>query len=207
MRCDEVTRELASPSDSRDDRALAQHLEQCKRCAEWADRASKLDRLWGMTRPVDPGAEAWASAWTSVNAALDSAGSRTTLRPLQARQTVQISGASDTSAPRAGRFWRGLAAVGTIALAQAAAVLLAIGFAWNWPGKPNVSTGELAQARAPETDSEIDVEDGQVPYIRSEGQSLAVLDVAAPELPNGEDPWYVFFGRIESARTQIAMTE
>ena len=33
MRCDEVTRELAAPSDGRDDLATGRHLGHCEKCA------------------------------------------------------------------------------------------------------------------------------------------------------------------------------
>jgi hypothetical protein len=210
MRCDDVTRELAAPSDGRDDRALADHLANCPKCADWANRAASLDRLWQTTRPVDPSPDAWGSVWASVNAALDAAPA-----PQTARRTLGARGFDRVDGPSAsgnGRFWRGLATVATITLAQAAAVLLAFVFAWHRPADPaggsslKSQTG-LAQATVPSLDSVVDVEDGQVLYISSDGSKIAVRDVAAPEMPNGEDPWYVFFGRIESAGTEIAMTE
>lgn len=212
MRCDEVTRELAAPSDCRDDRALAEHLVHCQKCADWEDRAAKLDRLWEVTRPPVPGSEAWGSLWTSVNAALDASDPRKATRPRLAQEPEQASGETAQPSSRDGRFWRGLAMLGTIALAQAAAVLLAFGFTWHHPaepaGVPSVNPGAgLAQGTVPGLESVIDVEDGLVPYISSEGPTITVRDVADPEMPNGEDPWYVFFGRIESAGTEVAMTE
>jgi len=212
MRCDEVTRELAAPSDSRDGRALAEHLAHCQKCADWADRAAKFDRLWEVTRPADPGSDAWGSVWTSVNAALDSAGAMKARRPWLGRASGQVFDDPANRRSREGRFWWGLAVVGTIALAQAAAILLAIGFAWHPPegpsGVPDVNPGAgLVQGTVPNLEAVVDVEDGQVPYISSDGPTITVRDVAAPELPNGEDPWYVFFGRIESAGTVVAWTE
>src|SRR4051812_27114103 len=119
MRCDEVTRELATPSDRRDDQALAEHLTHCEKCADWADRAEKLDRLWDATRPADPGPEAWASVWGAVNSALDAAAaSQKAGRTGHARRPGQV--AAQTTSGDA-RFWRGLAVMGTLALAQAAA--------------------------------------------------------------------------------------
>jgi hypothetical protein len=209
MRCDDVTRELACPGDSRDDRALVEHLAHCRACADWADRAAKLDRLWETTRPADPGPAAWGSLWTSVNAALDAAPVREKAgRPWLARATERVG---DQPAPKDGRYWPGLTMVATLALAQAAAILLAVGFAWHRPEGPvDVQGTDPArlvegQGAAPALEPVIDVEGGQVPYIRSDGPTVTVRDVAAPELPNGEDPWYVFYGRIESAGTEVAL--
>ncbi len=212
MRCEEVTRELAAPSDCRDDQALANHLGHCKKCADWADRAAKLDRLWDVTRPADPGSEAWGTLWTSVNEALDSSGPNKAHRPWRARGSERVSGDSPHQSSRDARFWRGLAMVGTIVLAQAAAILLAISLAWHSPtepaGVPAVTpSAGLVQGTVPNLESVIDVEDGQVVYIRSDGPAIAILDLTALEMPNGEDPWYVFFGRVESGGTVVAMTE
>ena len=54
MRCDEVIRELAVPTDDRDSAALAEHLANCPSCAVWAKRDAEFDRLWDATRPAEP---------------------------------------------------------------------------------------------------------------------------------------------------------
>ena len=54
MRCDEVIRELAVPTDDRDSAALAEHLASCPSCAGWAKRDAQFDRLWEATRPTNP---------------------------------------------------------------------------------------------------------------------------------------------------------
>ena len=212
MRCDEVIRELATPSDCRDDQALAVHLAHCKPCADWANRAEKLDRLWDMTRPADPGSEAWGTLWTSVNAAIDSPDSKQALRPWRVQGPKRATGETTHRSSKDARFWRGLAVVGTIVLAQAAAIILVFGVAWHHPAEPDrVPVAPPGFGLMPGTvanlESVIDVEDGQVVYIRSEGSSISKLDLTALELPNGEDPWYVFFGRMESGPTVVAMTE
>ena len=49
--------------------------------------------------------------------------------------------------------------------------------------------------------------EGQVILIRSEGPKVDITDLALLETSNGEDPWYDFFNRVESASTFLAMTE
>jgi len=72
MRCDEVIRELAAPTDDRDETLLAAHLAGCSSCADWARRAALLDQLWDATRPSEPSAEAWDTVWANMTRALES---------------------------------------------------------------------------------------------------------------------------------------
>ena len=110
------------------------------------------------------------------------------------------------------RSWRGLAAIGLVGLAQAAALFLAVNLFWN-PTDKNVQpprfseAADVVQRTAPSLDSEVDVEWGQVLLIRSEGPKVDITDLALLEPSNGEDPWYDFFNRVESASTYVAMTE
>ena len=193
MRCDDVIRELAVPSDGRDDQALATHLSKCDVCAGWAERAAKLDQLWDATRPAEPSPEAWDRVWSSVSARLDVADA-----PVSGIEgkPLRVSAFS--------RPWRGLAVVGVIGLAQAAAILLAMSVSWSGPAPkvPLASPGPEVLA-----ESVVDVPEGQVVYIRSTGADLKIIDVTDLEAANGEDPWFVFFNRVESASTMVAMSE
>ena len=72
MRCDDVIRELAVPTDDRDTAALASHLANCGNCADWAQKDSQFERLWDATRPVEPSAQLWDEVWSHVAASLDS---------------------------------------------------------------------------------------------------------------------------------------
>ena len=194
MRCDEVIRKLGLPSDGRADRALAEHLAECKDCAGWAERAVKLDRLWDATRPAEPCPEAWDQVWSSVSARLD-----------EAEATVsRIEGKSYRVSAHA-RPWRGFAVVGVIGLAQAAAILLAMSLSWTGPARKAPSLAPAGPE--PVVESVVDVPEGQVVYIRSDGPDVNVIDVTALEAANGEDPWFVFFNRVESASTMVAMSE
>ncbi len=212
MRCDEIMRELSQPGDDRDDRALAQHLVECRACARWAEHAARFNRLWDATRPVDPSTESWDRLWSSVAARLDHSG---TVSMSPSRPDHHLATVGDAAAQQSSPFtrsWRGLAAIGLVGLAQAAALLLAVNLFWNRTGKdvaPRFSEGaEVVQRTAPSLDSVVDVESGQVTLIRSEGgPKVEIKDLALLESSNGEDPWYDFFNRVESASTDIAMTE
>jgi hypothetical protein len=195
MRCDEVIRELAAPSENRDEFALAHHLADCKNCADWADRSARLDRLWDATRPAVPPQEAWDSVWSSVRANLERSGRPEEDRPWGLRTSRSQSERTSHLPSTFTRSWRGLAVAGAILLAQAAAILLAIGLAWFRP-----VDGPRAQAV-----DVVDIDDGQVAYIRSVGPTVNVLDVTAVEMPDGEDPWYEFFNRMESSDPVVAL--
>lgn len=71
MRCDTIRRELSAPSGDLDPSALADHLDACPRCASWSTRVRDLDRLWAITRPEEPSAEAFQDLWATVMAEAD----------------------------------------------------------------------------------------------------------------------------------------
>lgn len=196
MRCDEIIQELSRPEGCRDEQAVERHLAECGRCAQWADRAARLDRLWDVTRPAEPSPEAWDQVWAAVSTRLDSASAA----PRTAMPASRV--------PASARPWRGLAVVAAIGFAQAAAVFLAMSVSWTGPaGSP--SQVASSHQRQPESvvEAVVDVPEGQVVYLRSTGNDLKVIDVTALEPANGEDPWFVFFNRVESASTMIAMSE
>ena len=212
MRCDEVMRELNLPSDDRDDRALAHHLAECKACARWSEHAARFNRLWDATRPVDPPTESWDRLWSSVTARLDHSGPVTTPHSRPENPFASVGDAAPQSASPVTRSWRGLAAIGLVGLAQAAALLLAVNLYWNMSDKnvqpPRFSTSpDVVQRTAPSLDSEVDVEWGQVLLIRSDGPKVEKIDLALLEASSGEDPWYDLFNSVESASTFLAMTE
>src|SRR4051794_17267390 len=71
MRCDQVTRELATPTGLPGPDDLAAHLAACPSCASWSRRAALLDRAWEQTRPDDLPAEALDALWARAAIALD----------------------------------------------------------------------------------------------------------------------------------------
>jgi hypothetical protein len=212
MRCDEVIRELAVPTDGRDDLAISRHLADCEACARWAEQVARLDRLWEATRPAEPSAEAWDHLWSSVTAGLDRS-SRSTVKGRRLVHGPTLTLSTPLAPPGRHRFWRGLAAVGIVGLAQAAALLIAVGPAWrndvkdSSPSQP-AAVAVIAQVSYPSMDSVIDVEEGEVPLIRADGTRVRVDELAAQETSNGVDEWYLFFNVLEPmARSVMAMAE
>jgi hypothetical protein len=138
MQCDEVIKELATPIDHRDAAALAGHIAGCSACADWANRAVQLDRLWEATRSPEPTPEVWDAVWTRMAASLDLLTSTEVGSSFTAQTAASTNGSpavaklppkGPSRSPRS-RPWR-LAAIGLVGLAQAAAILLAVGLAWH----------------------------------------------------------------------------
>jgi len=205
-------RELNLPSDDRDDRALAHHLAECKACARWAEHAARFNLLWDATRPAVPSTESWDRLWSSVTARLDHSGTVTAPHSRLDNPFATVVDAAPQHSSPFTRSWRGLAAIGLVGLAQAAALFLAVNLFWNTTGKnvrpPTFSEGaDVVHRTAPSLDSEVDVECGQVLLIRSDGPKVEKIDLALLEASNGEDPWYDLFNRAESDSTVVAMTE
>jgi len=212
MQCDVVMRELNLPGDDRHDQALAQHLAECQACARWAEHAARFNRLWDATRPEDPSTESWDRLWSSVAARVDHSGPVAAPRSRPAHPFATVGHAAPEHSAPVTRSWRGLAAIGLVGLAQAAALFFAVNLFWNTTGKivqpPRFPEGaDVVQRTAPSLDSEVDVEWGQVLLIRSDGPKVDIRDLALLESSNGEDPWYDLFNSAESASTFLAMTE
>ncbi|MFO0889012.1 MAG: hypothetical protein U0790_07670 [Isosphaeraceae bacterium] len=99
-----------------------------------------------------------------------------------------------------------------VLVAQAAALLVAVGLAWQNPWRDagpvaNPPGPSLARAVEPSLDSEFEFEDGQVALIRSEGSQVQMVDLTELDSRNGEDPWFVFFNRVEASSAVFAMAE
>jgi len=131
MHCDEVVKELATPTDHRDSTALADHIAGCPACADWANCAVQLDRLWEATRPIEPTPDVWDAVWARMASSLDPSTSTEleSTGPLNGSpRVVEIPLNGPRHSPRS-RPWHS-AAIG-LGLAQAAAILLAVGLAWH----------------------------------------------------------------------------
>lgn len=182
--------------------------------AQWAKHADCFDDMWEATRPADPSTETWDHLWSAVSARLDNSPVPVAKTPsLRTRPVTPSTEAAELRRSRRFPVWRGAAAIGLVGLAQAAALLLAVNLYWNsTPGvapapEPDPVLQVVQQTPVPILDPVVDVEAGQVVLIRSEGSTVKILDLSLSEAPNGEDPWYVFFNRVESASTVVAMTE
>jgi hypothetical protein len=222
MNCDDVIRKLTEPGNQPDVPALAEHLAGCGACAAWLDRTQRLEKLWDTTRPAEPSPQAWDTLWSTVSAHLD--------QPIAAERNGHALHIAESPrsmperrespepvlSPSRTRRWRGLAAFGLVGLAQAAALLLAIGLSWHSPVKVPDALPGFAVAK-------VDVGEGQVVVIRSEGSKVDVVDLTAlettqsipsiisllpgmytavvlssPEMPSGMDRWYLVHTEFES---------
>jgi hypothetical protein len=234
MLCDDVIRKLTEPGNQPDEPGLAEHLAGCSACAEWLDRAQRFGKLWDATRPAEPSPQAWDALWSTVSAHLDQPiavernGNGLHLAEFPRAMPEHLDAPEPASPPSRTRRWRGLAAVALVGLAQAAALLLAIGLSWHVPVKVPDALPALAVA-------EVEVGEGQKVVIRSEGSKVEVVDLTAletlqsvpsiipilpgvyaavalfqtsPERSNGMDRWYQAHADFESfPKSEIEVEE
>ena len=71
MRCEDLIRELATPSGAGRSPEIAQHLATCPGCADWAERAGRFDRIWAATRATEPSEAAIDALWARASAELE----------------------------------------------------------------------------------------------------------------------------------------
>jgi hypothetical protein len=220
MHCNDVVRQLAARTDDQVPAILAEHLAHCTACSEWAKRAAQLDRLWEATRAPDPSPQAWENVWDRIALLLDSS------TPMRIEQPVVPAGSRNGSSPK---IWesvvhpsaasrprrRSVAAASLLGLAQAAAVLFAISLAWQFfpfekfhnakrPGAP-AGNSEAVDAALPS----VDIEEGSLVLIRSEGEKPEVLVLTSESSPFGIDEWLLVFNKMESLAPNpvVAMKE
>jgi hypothetical protein len=196
MHCDEVIRELAAPSDDRKSVAISEHLTACASCAGWAERAVQLDRLWEVTRPIEPSLEAWDTIWAHVVSSLDTAESEAVAAaslPTNSSNGSRVTAETlviptHKSARSRPRYWTAIALVG---FAQAAAVLLVVGPIWHrftrsqqreiatatsWPPLANGTLSpEPFDGRA--RGSVVEIEEGRTVVIHVVGSAATVIDL------------------------------
>lgn len=166
MRCADAVRELATPSLGLDSAELARHLESCATCARSAATAQRFDALWEATRPVEPAAPAWDRVWSDVVRR-----DGPVILPMPANRS---------------RRWLVPALVATV-IAQAAAVLVAVGIALGGHGEPApASAPMLAAQTSPAVEVVLDIQEGQTWIVQlvSDGNNQLTLK---PSLLNPED--------------------
>lgn len=221
MRCDEVLRELAAPTADRDPAAMAEHLAGCPACAEWSRRAETLDRLWESTRPVEPTPETWDAVWAGIAQTLpsptlaESGPSRNGTGPrlLVHPEPSLLPSSSPASSPApARRRLAAVALVGLVGLAQAAAVLVALGLAWRaapGPGDARNAPGPVAGPVPPvvavrsekAVEAIVDVEAGCLMVIHLDRKSSRVEDRTPPEMNVSADIGMEMTNAMESIAT------
>ena len=197
MRCNEVIHELAVPTDARDSRAIDEHLARCPACAAWVERARGLDRIWAATQPPEPTPQVWDALWARLAASLDVS----TPKQVTSHALFSSMNGSTTrphlkplSTPLPRSRVRTLAVIGLIGLAQAAAVLLAVGLSWNTsdPDRPaQIAKGPVPAASSLLTQSAdvsvnpslvvprtVEIDEGQlvVVVIRNQGKNSTIID-------------------------------
>jgi hypothetical protein len=231
MRCSEVLSELAVPTDVRDSAAIDEHLADCAACRGWAERARGLDRLWNATCAPNPSAEVWDRVWTNIAASLDipvpkEVNYRSPLFSSHNGSPANSQPKTVRGNPSRSRF-RTLAIIGLIGLAQAAAVLLAVGLSWNGSDSsqpvsiakgsdPAASAGDRASAnqagnRLLASGDSVEIEEGQVVVvvIRNQGKTSTIID-RTPEVTFLEvDDYLLLYSAMESlaAPPKVAMKD
>jgi len=189
MRCVDVIRELAVPTDHLRASGVEEHLARCPRCAAWAEGNARLDRVWDATRPPALAPAEIERLWANVSAALDRRESAVPALKLAPAPTSDPSPVLPPSRP-----WRRVALRG-FACAQAAVLLIGCALVLKYHGDP----------QRPATESEIAVAsplasvsiDQQQTVVISFGQGVKVRDDLANN-DNGVDPLYSMFNAVEA---------
>jgi hypothetical protein len=231
MQCDKVIRELAVPTDDRDPASLAEHLAECPSCAVWADRAARFDRLWEATRPAEPNGEMWDAVWAHVAHGVDESTPAEqkafTLHPSSLNGSAARTEKSPAPKGRSSGFRAGrLMAIGSLGIAQAAAIFLAVSLSWHPPAKsPEPQVGDTRVAPSfVATDSKttvstngvVEIDEGQQIVIRIEGPAARVVDLRPEGIsynifyePLYNDDWYELFNKMEAIASPpvVAMKE
>lgn len=187
MRCVDVIRELAAPT-GRQSSEIGAHLEQCPRCATWAERDARLGRLWEATRPPELSLDAWERIWARASNELDAAEA-----PVQPTAVIGRLGA-----------WKRVA-MPLFAVAQAAAIL--VGFALlaeRGPGQP--AAAPRVQGAVAENETVVpkfDVDSDQMVLIDMDRQSAVDVTsrMASNENSNAVDPFYRMLNELEAQAT------
>jgi hypothetical protein len=213
MRCAEVIRELAVPSDERDATALAEHLSSCQTCAAWALHATRLEELWEATKPHEPGTATWDAMWAKIAGSLDADPALhdmnvAALSP--ALDNLAFTGRFDPGPPDKSQKTRvrgrSLVAIALIGLAQAAAIFVAVTLGWH---QPRSAPNPMPFNEASNISVSVEIEEGRTVLIRNQGSGCVVLDLTPDELVHGIDDFYVMFNAVESMANNsiVAMKE
>jgi len=220
MQCNEVIHELAVPSEDRDVAALTEHLAACAACSEWNKRALQLDCLWKTVRPPDPTPQAWDNVWAHIVESLDSPSStqiehRVNFAASRNGSARQVAPFVAPPSPASRRRPRSFAALAWFGLAQAAAVLLAVGLVWHSFSSPKsvqIANQLTSSANSTHVDADvpsIEIEEGNLVVIRSEGLKPEVLVLTSESSPLVIDDWLLMLNFAESMAPNpvVAMKE
>jgi hypothetical protein len=213
MQCDNVIRELAVPTDDRDPASLAEHLAQCPSCARWADRAKEFGRLWEATRPAEPTGEMWDTVWTEVARAVGKSNpaehKAITPYPFNLNGVAAKGEESGVRVSRRPGFRAGrLMAIGSLGIAQAAAIFVAVTLSWQPSARsPMPAVGDASvvpsftsteSVATVSADGVVEIEEGQQIVIRVEGPTVRVVDRTPQGFSYNVDEWYLMLNRMEA---------
>jgi hypothetical protein len=234
MRCEDVIRELAAPTNTRDAAALADHLSGCSSCAAFSYRAVRLDRLWEATHLAEPAPEVWHNLWSQVICSLDSSTAQEVAPPAFRNGSTNSSVLKFEVQPPErrltpsfrSRLW---AAVSIAGLSQVAAVLLIAGLTWWFFIPPKQQLASLSPVVSDPTKSNsahallpsVDIEEGHLVVILADPKNPSVVDrtpkgmtvaVDHPYLDwygdEGYFDWPRVFNEVESfAKPKVAMED
>jgi hypothetical protein len=221
MQCNDVIRQLAVQTDDVVPLSIAEHLAGCTACAEWAKRASQLDRLWEATRAPDPSPEAWEGVWNRVIESLDSPPSMHVEH--QALPAALGNGSMHAShaavVKHSGSSFNrrsSLAKVISFGLAQAAAVFIAISVVWQFfpsmqkPGMRNQPPSLVGNTAPRDASSlSVDIEEGNLVMIEAVGDKPQVFILRSETSRLGIDEWLLMFNHVEAMapNSVVAMKE
>jgi hypothetical protein len=207
MRCVDVIRELAAPTDTRNTVNLADHLSRCSSCANWARQATQLDLIWNTTRPAEPSPDVWDNLWSQVAHSLesstlqeDAAPSRPASWNCSTGTSVLEPEAKPTGYSLSPSFHsRFRSSIGVVNVARAAAVLLVAGLTlWLFiPSKQDVaklnpvSLSQAAPDRVAAPLPSVDIEPGHMVVILADPKSPSVVDRTPKAIIAGVGRQYV----------------
>jgi len=185
-----VTRELAVPTAGCDRAALSDHLAGCPACSSFAADADAFDRLWDVTRPLEPSARAWESVWSGVADRLDRPESLVEPEPAVLPIAAAAVGGIDAW-PRRG-LW-------LFSMAQAAALLLAFSLLMTRASRPTGDVPSPAPAQVA-VNVEVDIDPGQVVLIHGDGRVVDRTAVVLKSGPNANalDDTFAMFNAVEA---------
>jgi hypothetical protein len=164
---------------------------------EKRDPAARLDALWEATRPVEPSADAWDQVWTAVADSLDRRSATTPGRPaVIRREGAFVHQPASTHARRPTAVAAAMTL--TVVLAQAAAILLAVGLSWRG-ADPLPAAAERGQVAT----SDVRIEEGQFVMIRSNADTVQTIDLSAQLGAGGVDAWYLIYNLLESTSSPV----
>ena len=191
MRCKEVIHELAVPTGQLDPAALSAHpIRGAAPVPTGPGRPRSLTVYGKRPDRAEPTAETWDAMWARIADGVDStpraAGEFASSSALSAsfngngtshRTEPAIRPFAERVMPRRRWSW---AAIGLIGLAQAAAILLAVGLALHGTGDSDhhMIAGAVISptAIASLADSAVEIEEGSVVLIQIDGQAAKVVD-------------------------------